>query len=98
MEDSTSNIPLQVRHEPEKQRFVADIDGHLCVSEYRMAGNVMQMVYTGVHPSLRGRGIAASLVDTALLYAREGGLTVDPICSYVRVHMNRHPETRDLLG
>ena len=89
--------PSQVRHEPDKQRFVADIDGHRCVADYRVRGDVMQMVHTGVDPSLQGRGIAAALVDAALKHARSAGLRVDPICSYVRVYMARHSETRDLL-
>lgn len=97
MPDSPNKPPLQVRHEPARQRFVADVDGHPCVADYRLAGNVMQMVHTGVHASLRGRGIAAALVDAALQHARAAGLKVDPLCSYVRVHMNRHPETRDLM-
>ncbi len=89
---------IAVFHQPDQQRFYADVDGHRCVADYRMAGNVMQMVYTGVDPSLRGRGIAARLVDAALQHARDSGLKVEPICSYVRSHMSRHPATRDLLG
>lgn len=98
MSDSPSIHELQIRHDLARQQFVAEVDGHRCVADYRMAGKVMQMVHTAVHPSLRGRGIAGALVGTALQYAREGGLQVDPICSYVRVYINRHPETRDLLG
>ncbi|WP_418315736.1 GNAT family N-acetyltransferase [Piscinibacter sakaiensis] len=98
MSDFSSTEALQVQHDLAQQRFIAVVDGHRCVADYRMAGKVMQMVHTAVHPSLRGRGIAAALVGTALQYAREGGLQVDPICSYVRVYINRHPETRDLLG
>lgn len=90
--------PDQVRHEPDRQRFVADIDGHQCVADYRLHDGVMQMVHTGVDPSLQGRGIAAALVDAALNHARNAGLRVDPICSYVRVYMDRHPQTRDLLA
>lgn len=88
----------QVRHEPEHQRFIARIDGHDCVADYRMRGNVMQMVHTGVDPSLQGRGIAAALVAAALAHARSQGLKVEPLCSYVRVYMARHPETSDLLA
>ncbi len=56
----------------------------------------MQMVHTGVHPSLQGQGIAAKLVVAALAHARENELRIDPVCSYVRVYMDRHPETADL--
>ncbi len=85
-----------VRHEPDQQRFVAEIDGHLCVADYRLSDGVMRMVHTAVDPSLSGRGIAAALVEAALRHARNAGLRIDPICSYVRDYMERHPKTHDL--
>lgn len=97
MTSPATNSP-SVTHEPERQRFVAEIEGHLSVADYRLDGKVMQMVHTGVHPSLRGHGVAAALVEAALQHARSAGLRVDPQCSYVRTYMNRHPETKDLLA
>ena len=61
-----------------------------------MDGQVMRMTHTFVHPSLEGRGIAAALVGAAFEHAREKGLKVQPLCSYVYAYMQRHPETRDL--
>ena len=56
----------------------------------------MQIFHTGVPPALEGRGIAAAMVRFALSHAREHALKIDPQCSYVRVYMQRHPETHDL--
>ena len=97
MPESTLASP-KVMHQPERQRFVAEIDGHECVADYRLRDGVMHMTHTGVHPRLQGHGIAARLVEAALQHARDNGLRVNPLCSYVGVYMRRHPETLDLLA
>jgi predicted GNAT family acetyltransferase len=89
-------MDFKVEHEPARQRFVARVDGDECVADYRLVGGVMQMTHTGVPPRLEGRGIAAALVKAALAHARANGLRVDPVCSYVRAYMERHPETASL--
>ena len=86
----------EIQHHTARHRFECTVEGRLCVADYRMAGNVMQMTHTGVHPSLEGRGIAAALVAVALAHARTHGFKVDPQCSYVRSYMQRHPETLSL--
>ena len=88
----------QVSHNHAMQRFESTIDGHLNVADYVLSGGKLVMTHTAVHPSLRGRGIAAALVEHALAYARAEGLQVEPVCSYVRGYLNRHPEHRALAG
>ena len=85
-----------IEHHPEAQRFEITVDGLRSVAEYRLADGGMHMTHTGVPPALQGRGIAARLVQAALDHARAQGLKVNPLCSYVRVYMQRHPETQDL--
>jgi predicted GNAT family acetyltransferase len=91
------DIPA-IEHDPARGRFFARLDGHLNVCDYRLAGSVMQIVHTEVHPSLEGRGIAAALVAAAVAHARVHGLQVLPRCSYVRAWLRRHPEHADLLA
>jgi predicted GNAT family acetyltransferase len=91
-------MTIAIEHVPERGRFQAVVDGHLCVADYRLAAGVMQMTHTHVHPALQGRRIAARLVEAALTHARANGLKVDPLCSYVRAYMRRHPQTRDLFA
>jgi len=91
-------MAITIEHLPERGRFQSVIDGKRCIADYRLAGGVMRMTHTEVHPSLAGRGIAAALVAAALLHARANGLKVDPLCSYVRTYLRRHPEQRDLLA
>jgi predicted GNAT family acetyltransferase len=82
-----------IEHLPQQGRFQTVVDGHLGVCDYRLAGSVMHLTHTEVAPELEGRGIAAALVQAALDHARAAGLKVNPLCSYVRSHMQRHPET-----
>ena len=86
-----------VRHNPAASRFETEIEAHLCVADYRVAGGVMTMTHTYVPPVLEGHGIAAALVGAALAHARAADLRVRPSCSYVARYMRRHPETLDLL-
>lgn len=88
---------FSISHDRDAGQFHAQIEGQRCVADYRLAGQVMHIVHTGVPRPLRGRGIAGRLVDAALNEARASGWRVNPVCSYVAVYMHRHPETRDLL-
>ncbi|MGE5337057.1 MAG: GNAT family N-acetyltransferase [Gemmatimonadota bacterium] len=85
-----------VVHNAAAQRFEIEVDGWLCRCDYRMVDGVMHLVHTEVAPALEGRGIAALLVRAALAWASEHQLKVLPRCSYVRVYMQRHPETQAL--
>ena len=89
---------VAIRHDEAAGRFVAEVDGHLCVCDYRRQGDVLLFTHTEVPPALAGRGIAAALVATALQWARGQRLAVRPLCSYVAAYMRRHPETQDLLS
>jgi predicted GNAT family acetyltransferase len=87
---------VSVTHNEAGQRFEATVDGHLCVADYQMRGNVMWMTHTGVPTAVGGRGIAAELVRVALAWAADKGWRVVPSCSYVDAYMRRHPETQGL--
>jgi uncharacterized protein len=89
---------MDIHHNTTASRFEATVDGQLCVCQYRVFGKVMMLTHTGVPQALRGRGIAALLVQAALDHARARGLKVRPDCSYVETYMQRHPKTLDLLN
>jgi predicted GNAT family acetyltransferase len=87
---------LEIHHDPASSCFECAVDGLRCVIDYRLIDNVMHIEHTEVPPALEGRGIAAALVRFALAHAREHGMKVHPLCSYVRVYMQRHADTQDL--
>lgn len=83
---------VEVRHNSAENRFEAMVDGHLCVAEYQQQDGEIAFTHTFVPPELRGRGIAETLVRTALDYARAEQLRVVPACSYVASFIRRHRE------
>ena len=89
---------LEVRHNLAARRFEATVDRLLCRCDYRMHGSTMMLVHTEVPPQLEGRGFASILVRAAFDYARENGLEVLPVCSYVGAWARRHPEVQPLLA
>jgi predicted GNAT family acetyltransferase len=94
MSANPSSIP--VVHRPEAQCFEAIVEGQRCVADYRLQGQILSMTHTVVPPALEGRGIAAALVNAALVWAQAQGFKVDPVCSYVRAYLQRHPEWQSL--
>jgi predicted GNAT family acetyltransferase len=88
----------EVTHNAAAKRFEATVDGLVSRCDYRMHGNTMMLVHTEVPPQLEGRGIASLLVRAAFEYARANGMDVLPVCSYVRVWAQRHPEVQPLLA
>jgi len=89
---------VAIRHNPEASRFEAVVDGMLCRSDYRMHGDTMMLVHTEVPRQLEGHGIASALVKASFAHAKENGLDVLPVCSYVRAWVQRHPEVAPLLA
>lgn len=59
-------------------------------------GDTRVATYTYTPPALRGRDIAARLVEALVADARAQGFKIVPQCSYVDVLFRRHPEWADL--
>ena len=101
MSEAPSLPALDIVHDSAAGQFVALVQGQRCEADYRLhpgpAGTTMVFHHTGVPAALGGRGIAAALVAHALAHARAQGWRVQPVCSYVRAYMQRHPDTQDLI-
>ena len=94
---SQASASLDIVHKPEIGRFETTINGLRSEADYQLDGQVVHMTHTGVPPQLEGRGIAAALVKAALTWARQQCYKVNPLCSYVRLYIRRHPEWQDLV-
>ncbi len=90
--------PLNVIHNTDKNRFEIQSDSLTAELVYRLNGNVILFLHTGVPPALEGRGIGSLLVKTGLQYAREKNLKVQSLCWFVSGYIERHPEFQDLVG
>ena len=78
-------------------RLEIERNGEVAYLEYRLSGNVLELTHTQVPEKLRGMGLASSLAEAALHWARENSLKVDIICPVVQEHVTKHPEYSDLV-
>jgi uncharacterized protein len=78
-------------------RFEIERDGEVAYLEYTMTGDVLGLIHTEIPAKLRGQGLASSLSETALQYARKNRLKVDVICPSVHDYVAKHPEYSDLI-
>jgi len=88
---------IELRNNPDRNRFEADVDGTLAVAEYIQRQNFIIFTHTEVPPTLEGQGIGSRLARFALEYAREQGWQVNLLCPYIAAYIRRHPEFRDIL-
>lgn len=78
-------------------RFEIEQDGKIAYLEYSLSENVIELTHTHVPESLRGRGLASELAETALNWARERNLKADIICPWVQKFVAQHPEYSHLV-
>jgi len=73
-------------------RFELRADGWLAELVYRIRGDRLVLLHTGVPFELEGRGIGGRLVTAAVDRAVREGLTLVPLCPFARDWLERHPE------
>jgi predicted GNAT family acetyltransferase len=78
-------------------RFELERDGHVASLQYTVAGHVLALLHTELPDALRGSGIASTLAQTALDWARDHHLKVDVVCPFVAAFLETHPEYSDLV-
>ncbi|MHB1869561.1 MAG: GNAT family N-acetyltransferase [Steroidobacteraceae bacterium] len=81
-----------------RRRFEFDGTGGAAFIDYRRDGEVLTLAYVLVPPHLRGRGVAAALVEGTLRLARARGERVVAQCSFAAAYIHAHPEFHDLLA
>jgi uncharacterized protein len=91
------NDSYDVRHEPDRSRFVVQLDGAPATAEYRRSGDTLVLTHTAVPSSAAGEGVGSALARAALAFARQEKLRVVPRCRFMAVFVRRHPEFRDLV-
>lgn len=95
------NTDVDVRHNPDRARYEAFVDGELvAVADYRAQadGETLVFPHTVVAEALRGQGIGERLVRGALDDVRRRGRSVVAECPFVARFIDEHPDYRDLLA
>ena len=90
---------MPVYHDSDGHRFTHSLPSGTAFLAYSLAGpGLVELYTTFVPPGDRGKGIAAGLVEAAVMYARQARLRIIPSCWYVAEWMAQHPEHADLLA
>jgi hypothetical protein len=87
---------LEITNNTSEDRFETWINGLGCKLDYIEDKDSFAITHVGVHPDLRGQGIAGKIVQFALEYAKSKSLRVIPICSYAVWWIQKNPEYIEL--
>ncbi|HVM09342.1 MAG TPA: GNAT family N-acetyltransferase [Acidimicrobiales bacterium] len=90
---------ISVRHEPDRHRYVVDLDGEEAgFVAYQVRGDgVVVLTHTEVDDSSEGRGVGSTLVAGALEDLRAAGKVIVPQCPFVKKYIERHQEYAALV-
>lgn len=87
----------QVTHDPAASRFEYRSGVFVAELVYRMHGERIVLLHTGVPGALEGHGVGGQLVRAAVGYAASQGLTVVPACPFARDWLDQHPDVAALV-
>ncbi|HEU4462637.1 MAG TPA: GNAT family N-acetyltransferase [Solirubrobacterales bacterium] len=89
---------IEVSDNADESRYEVRVDGELAgFAQYRRRPAGLAFVHTEIDDRFEGQGLGGRLVSHALDEARSRGLSVLPICPFVRSYIARHPEYLDLV-
>jgi len=82
----------------DQRRYEITADGEVAGhAEYILTGDMITFTHTEIDPAFEGRGLAGALTRAALDDVRSRGLSVLPLCPYVKGWIQRHREYADLV-
>ena len=88
----------RLEHNTDADRYELYVDDELAgIAEYRTDGDILDMVHTGVDPSMGGKGIGSRLVGGALADIQAHNQRIRPYCTFVSAYVQRHPEFLPLV-
>ena len=88
---------LTIIHNEAESRFEVTVEGYPSKLEYFKDGKNFVISHVGVHPELRGQGLAGRITQTALEYAKANALRVIPMCGYAAAYIRRNPQYAELM-
>lgn len=91
-------MSLSVENQPTESRYALLQDGEVIgVAEYDLRGDAIVFTHTEVDEARRERGMASTLVRSALDDVRDhSDRRVIASCPYVRSWLSRHPDYAEL--
>lgn len=91
-------MEYKIRHNQDESRFEALTNQEIIgVINYYIENDVVIVTHTGVEPKYEGQGIAGALTKDMLTYITKNNLRVNPLCSYTKAYIDRHPVYQNLV-
>ncbi len=87
---------LEITNNEAERRFEVSINGLLSKLDYIQDKDTFVITHVGVHPELRGHGVAGKLTQASLEFAKAKSLRVIPMCSYAAGYIRRNPQYAEL--
>jgi len=87
---------IEIINNESERRFELSINGLLSKLDYIQDKDTFVITHVGVHPDLRGHGVAGKLTQAGLEFAKAKSLRVIPMCSYAAAYIRRNPQYAEL--
>jgi hypothetical protein len=94
-------VDISIEHDEANRNFFCEVDAKTCSVHYERHDTipvVLDIYKTFVHPELRGKGIAESLLKRITEYAISQGFTIQPSCSFAVLYFRKHREYAPVLA
>lgn len=86
-------MEIQKKLNDNKGSFFIEKDGkQVAELDFKIENDILDAYHTGVRPELEGQGIASSLFDEMVKFARDKDYKVKPTCPYIEVKFRRDPQ------
>lgn len=92
-------MKIQREEHGKKGAFFIEKDGDWIaeMTYYREGQRKIVVDHTEVDESLRGKGVAKKLVETAVKFARKNNLLIKPVCSFTKKVLESSEDYEDVL-
>lgn len=87
--EAQSVQPSAVVDRPERQRYELAVEGRVLFADYQRRSDKILITHVETPVALRGRGLAAVLMQGLVDHAEGRGLQIVPVCSYAQDWMGR---------
>ena len=88
---------LVITNNEEKKQYEVDLGEAMAKIEYIPTKKMTVFTHTEVPVGYEGQGIANWMIRHVLDEARAQGKIVNPMCPFVKLFVQRHPEYMDLV-
>lgn len=90
-------MSTSVNREAGPDRFEISVDGNVAgFTQFVDHDGRRVFFHTEIGEEFGGQGLAGILVEQAVAATREDGVTLVPVCPYVKKWLTKHPEHEDI--